>query len=117
MVEKRDPLPVTVMGLVKDPGPVDFPIGKDLHVLDAVALAGGIRNQLADKVYVRRPLASGGDPAVIEVSLRKADSSEKPNVRLGPGDVVTVKQTPSTVLLEALQIVRFGLSDSVGTLF
>ena len=117
MVEKRDPLPVTVMGLVREPGPVDFPIGKDLHVLDAVALAGGISNQLADKVYVRRPLASGGDPAVIEVSIRKAGQSDRSNVRLGPGDVVTVKQTPATVFLEALQIVRFGLSGSVGTFF
>jgi polysaccharide export outer membrane protein len=117
MVEKRDPLPITVMGLVREPGPVEYPVGKDLHVLDAVALAGGIRNQLADKVYVRRPLASGGDPAVIEISLRKAERSDKSNVRLGPGDVVTVKQTPATVMLEALQIVRFGLSGSVGTLF
>lgn len=117
MVEKRDPEPIQVIGLVRNPGRYDFPIGKDLHVLDALALAGGVSNQLANKIYVIRPLANSADPAVIELTIRDAKHSGNSNLRLGPGDVVSIEQTPSTVILEALQIIRFGLSGSVGTLF
>ncbi|MCA9036631.1 MAG: SLBB domain-containing protein [Planctomycetaceae bacterium] len=117
MVEKRDPDPVSVIGLVKNPGKYDFPVGKDIHVLDAIALAGGISNQLANKVYVIRPVANGANPAVIELTIYKAKRSGDSNIRLGPGDVVSVEQTPGTVFMEALQIIRFGVSGSVGTLF
>ncbi len=116
-VERRDPAPISVIGLVKSPGPYDFPVGRDLKVLDAIALAGGISNQLADKVYVIRPLANSTDPAVIQLSLRTAKQSGKSNLMLGPGDVVSVEQTPGTVMLEAIQIIRFGVSSSIGTLF
>ena len=117
MVEKRDPEPIQVIGLVRNPGRYDFPIGKDLHVLDALALAGGVSNQLANKIFVIRPLSNSTDPAVIQLTIREAKRSGNSNLRLGPGDVVSIEQTPSTVLLEALQIIRFGLNGSVGTLF
>ena len=111
MVEKRDPAPVTVMGLVKKSGPVEFPVGKDFRLLDAIGEAG-ISNQLANKVIVVRPLANSSNPAVIEVSLREAKRSGASNIRLGPGDVVSVEQTPATVMLDALQIIRLGVSGS-----
>jgi polysaccharide export outer membrane protein len=112
MVEKRDPAPIQVIGLVRDPGSYDFPIGKPLTVLGALALADGVSNQLADKVYVIRPLANGGDPAVVNVSIRKAKRSGKSNIVLGPGDIVSVQETPGTVFMEALQLIRFGVSGS-----
>ena len=112
MVEKRDPAPIQVLGLVKDPGHYDFPIGKPLSVLGAIAMADGVSNQLADKIYVIRPLAGGNDPAVVQVSLRKAKKSGRSNIILGPGDIVSVEQTPSTVLMEAMQLIRFGISGS-----
>lgn len=113
-VEKRDPPPLTVIGLVKEPGPVEFPPGKDIRLLEAIGLAGGIRNQLADKVFVLRQVAGGGDPAVVQVSLREAKRSGRSNMLLGPGDVVSVEQTIPTVMLEALQIIRIGLAGNVG---
>lgn len=114
MVEKRDPLPITVTGLVRKADQYPFPVGKDLTVLEAIAMAGGPSNQLADKVYVIRPLTNSGDPAVIELSMRTAKKSGRSNIRVGPGDVVSVEQTPGTVLMEALQIIRFGVNSSVG---
>ncbi|MEZ6061873.1 MAG: polysaccharide biosynthesis/export family protein [Planctomycetaceae bacterium] len=111
MVEKRDPAPVTVMGLVKKSGPIEFPVGKDFRLLDAIGEAG-ISNQLANKVFVVRPLANSSNPAVIEISLRQAKRSGASNIRLGPGDVVSVEQTPATVLLDAMQIIRLGVSGS-----
>jgi polysaccharide export outer membrane protein len=114
MVEKRDPLPVTVTGLVRKADQYPFPVGKDLTVLQAIAMAGGTSNQLADKVYVIRPLTNSGDPAVIQLSIRTAKKSGDSNIKLGPGDVVSVEQTPATVVMEMLQIIRFGVNSSVG---
>lgn len=112
MVQKRDPAPVQVLGLVRSPGRYEFPIGQDLYLLDSLALAGGISNQLANKIYVIRPLANSQHPAVIEVSLRQAKRSGDHNILLGPGDVVSVEQTPATVLMEALQIIRFSVTGN-----
>lgn len=114
MVEKRDPAPIQVVGLVNDPGYYDFPIGKPLTVLGAIAMADGVSNQLADKVYVIRPLSSGGDPAVVKVSIRRAKRSGKSNIILGPGDIISIEQTPGTVLMEAMQLIRFGISGTAG---
>jgi polysaccharide export outer membrane protein len=63
---------------------------------------------------VIRPLANSSEPAVIQISLRKAKRSGKSNVRLGPGDIVSVEQTPATVLLEALQLIRVGVNGTAG---
>lgn len=114
MVEKRDPAPINVTGLVNRPDTYPFPVGKDLTVLGAIAMAGGRSNQVADRVFVIRPLANSSEPAVIEVSLHKAKRSGKSNIRLGPGDTVTVEQTPTTVLFEALKLIRIGVSGTAG---
>jgi len=114
MVEKRDPPPVQVLGLVNKPDIYPFPLGKDLTVLGAISMAGGLKNQLADKIYVVRPLENSDQPAVIQVSLRKAELVGESNVRLGPGDIVIVKQTAATVFLEALQFIRIGVNGTAG---
>lgn len=112
MVEKRDPAPIHVGGLVNSAGAFDYPVGKPLTVLKAIQLAGGPSNQLADKVFVIRPLAQAGKTALIQVSLRKAKRNPKEDILLGPGDTVTVEHTPATVLMEAMQLIRFGVSGT-----
>ncbi len=112
MVEKRDPETINVQGLVKLPNRYEIPVGEDLYLLDAIALAGGISNQLANKIYVKRKPLPGQDPTVIEVSYRAATHSTDSNVLLGPGDVVKVAHTPATVVMEALNIIRFGINGS-----
>ncbi|MCA9047841.1 MAG: polysaccharide biosynthesis/export family protein, partial [Planctomycetaceae bacterium] len=112
MVEKRDPATIKVIGLVHKPDQYEFPVGKDLTVLGAIALAGGTTNQLADKVYVIRPLANNPDPAVLQLSIRQAKKSGRSNILLGPGDIVSVEQTPSTVFMQAFELIRFGISGS-----
>jgi hypothetical protein len=49
---------------------------------------------------------------VIEISYRDAKKSADSNIRLGPGDVVSVEHTPGTVFMEALNLVRFGISGN-----
>ena len=101
------------MGLVRTPNRYDFPIAEDERVTDAVALAGGTSHSVCDKVYVIRRRATGSDTAVIQVSLREAKRNSQANLRLSPGDAVSVEQTPATVMMEALGIVRFGLNGSL----
>jgi len=114
MIEKRDPEPIHVMGLVKKPNRYSFPFDREVRVLDAIALAGGLSSTLADKVYVIRPLPDeSGQTAVIEISLSEAKRDASRNIRLGPRDLVTIEHTPATVLLELVKIVRFGLGASL----
>ena len=112
MVEKRDPETINVQGLVKLPNRYEIPVGENLYLLDAIALAGGISNQLANKIYIKRKPVPGQDPTVIEVSYRAATHSTDSNVLLGPGDVVKVAHTPATVVMEVLNIIRFGVNSS-----
>ena len=114
MIEKRDPEPIHVMGLVKKPNRYDFPYDREVRVLDAIALAGGLSSSFADKVYVIRPLPDGtGRTAVIEISLNEAKRDASRNIRLGPRDLVTIEHTPATMMLELVKIVRFGLGASL----
>ena len=112
-VEKRDPEPLHVMGLVRKPNRYDFPIAEDVRVTDAIALAGGTSQTVCDKIFVIRRKANGSETAVIQVSLRQAKRNSEANLRLAPGDVVSVEQTPATVMMEAINIVRFGISGSL----
>ena len=112
MVEKRDPAPIHVGGLMNKADTYDFPIGKPLTVVKAIQMAGGPSHQLADKVYVIRPLAQDGKKALIQVSLRRAKRSPQEDIILGPGDTVLVEHTVGTVLMEAMQLIRFGISGT-----
>lgn len=112
-VEKRDPEPLHVMGLVRKPDRYEFPIAEDVRVTDAIAMAGGTSQSVCDKIYVIRRRPNGSDTAVIQVSLREAKRVSAANIRLAPGDVVSVEQTPATVMMEALNIVRFGISGAL----
>ncbi|MEZ6045885.1 MAG: polysaccharide biosynthesis/export family protein [Planctomycetaceae bacterium] len=115
-VEKRDPKPFHVMGLVHKPGPQQYPVSKPIRALEAIALAGGISNPVADKVYVIRQLEESEKPVVIQVSMARAKRDGDWNIELAPGDIVSVEQTPATVFIEALRVLPFGVSASLGTL-
>ncbi len=117
MVERRDPDPVHVMGLVTKPGKFDYPIGSELHLLDAVSNAGGVSNQGANKVYIIRKVAGQAAPSVIEASIKHAKRNGGANLKLAPGDVVSVEQTPTTLLVDTLHMLRFAVGTSLNTLF
>ena len=112
-VEKRDPEPLHVMGLVKKPNRYEFPIAEDVRVTDSIALAGGTSQAVCDKIFVIRRKPDGSGTAVIQVSLRQAKRNSRANLSLAPGDVVSVEQTPATILMETLNVVRFGVGASL----
>jgi polysaccharide export outer membrane protein len=112
-VEKRDPEPVHVMGLVAKPNRYEMPIGQDLRVLDAIALAGGISNPVANRVYVIRKYPNSTQTAIVHLNISDAKRNELNNLILSPGDVVSVEQTPATVIIEALRFMNLGIGASL----
>lgn len=116
-IEKRTPTPVHVIGLVGKPGQYEFPLTRPLRVLDAIALAGGTSTPVADKVFVIRKSAKQDEPVLVQLSLKKAKKDGEWNLRLGEGDTVSVEETPSTVVIHALQLIRPGIGMSLGGFF
>lgn len=112
-VEKRDPEPIHVLGLVKNPNRYEFPIGQDLRVLEALSVAGGMSNPVANKIYVIRKKPGSNETAIIQMNMSDAKQNDKYNLRLAPGDVVSVEQTPGTVIIDALKFMSFGFGASL----
>ena len=109
-VETRDPNPISVIGLVQKPGQYEMPVGQPVHVLDAIAMAGERSNPWADKIYITRHVTSENEPIVIETSVVNAQHSDESNIMLSPGDVVSVEQTPQTVIHNVFStIFRFSI--------
>jgi polysaccharide export outer membrane protein len=114
MVEKRDPLPVHVIGLVTRPGQLKLPANQDLHVLDAIALAGGQATPYVDKIHLLRHVPGSEQPLVVKISLREAKSTGKGNMLLGPGDVVSVEQSPANFAMEMFKsVVPYAVSPAL----
>jgi polysaccharide export outer membrane protein len=112
-VEKRDPEPVHVLGLVHKPNRYEFPIGQDLRVLEAISLAGGITNPVADKIFVIRKKPESSQTAIVEMKISEAKRNEKDNLLLSPGDVVSVEQTPLTIFLDTIRLINVGVGASL----
>jgi polysaccharide export outer membrane protein len=118
MVLPDDKRLIHVTGLVQKPDQLELPRNKDVTLLDAIALAGGVKSPLADKVYVIRQLPDMPQPAVIQVSLAKAKHDGNENLRLAPGDLVSVEQTIATTVFDtatSLFRVTAGLGGSLAT--
>lgn len=104
---------IHVTGLVREPDQFELPRRQDVTVLDAVAMAGGVSSPAADKVYVIRRLPDMPEPAVIQISLADAKRDGNENLRLAPGDLVSVERTASTVIVDSV-MTMFRVGFSVG---
>ena len=114
-VFKRELEPVAVLGLVTKPGTFEFPANRPLRVLDALALAGGVSNAVADKVVVIRRPAGKPEPVNIALTIQGAKSGPE-NLELQPGDTVSVERTPATVVVDIVQtFFRVGFSAAFPT--
>jgi polysaccharide biosynthesis/export protein len=112
-VAKRTPKPVYVMGLVRKPGEFPFPVNQEIRVLDAIALAGGCSNSMAEDVLVIRRPPGKAEPVRIAVSLQAAKQGQD-NIALAPGDTVSVEQTPITMVVDTIQtFIRVGFGASM----
>jgi len=113
MVSKQAPKPIYVIGLVNKPGEFELPPNQEVRMLDAIAKAGERSIQVADRVLIIRRVGDRPEPIVIEASVRKAKRSGEANLRLAPGDIVSVEETPTTVLVNAVtNVIRIGVGGS-----
>ncbi len=113
MVERRDPEPIHVGGLVKNSGPIKYPLGTDITLLNAINQAGGLSNQGANKVFIIRKVDGHPQPINIQASIRKAKRDPAENLPLKPGDQVLVEQTPATVFIDTIHLIRFAIGTSL----
>jgi polysaccharide export outer membrane protein len=112
-VMKRTLRPIYVIGLVRKPGEFPYPTNQEIRVLDALALAGGVSNPVAEDVLVIRQTPGTKEPVRIAVSIQAAKNG-RDNLPLAPGDTITVEQTPLTAAVDVIQtFIRFGIGASI----
>jgi polysaccharide export outer membrane protein len=113
MVPKKPTRFVTVLGLVRNPKQVEISSDQELRLLDALALAGGLTTELANHVEILRRHPRDDRPIVIGASISRAKRVGDANLRLAPGDVVSVNHDPLTVTVGTLRdFIRFGFGIS-----
>ena len=79
-----------------------------------IAMARGLKFEIADKVHVIRNLDTQTEPVVIEASIKRAKRDGVSNIRLTAGDVVSVEETPTTLVVGTIRdFVRFGFSSAI----
>ncbi len=114
MVREKEPTTIQVIGLVRRPNQFEIPPERQVRLLDAIALAGGLTLELADKVTVIRHLDDMEEPIVIQCSIRSAKRGGNANLMLAAGDVVSVEETPLTFTVGTIQnFVRFGFTSAI----
>jgi polysaccharide biosynthesis/export protein len=114
VVHRRAPKPLYVIGLVQKPGEYRLPPNQTLQLLDALALAGERSTPLADKVLVIRHVPCREQPVLIVASVHEAKHNGNANLRLAPGDIVSVEDTPLTLIARVLaETVRFTVGGGL----
>ncbi|MBI2480057.1 MAG: polysaccharide biosynthesis/export family protein [Planctomycetia bacterium] len=96
---------------------LELPPNRNVHVLDALAQAGGPKysNWIADKVKVIRHVPGSDETATINVSIREAKRDGVANILLAPEDIVSVEENVMTFTLGTLgQLVGIGASAATG---
>ncbi|MDZ4657458.1 MAG: SLBB domain-containing protein [Bythopirellula sp.] len=101
---------IHVAGLVKNPGKYELPITENIHLLDAIALAGGYSSLVADKVLIIRRVPGQEQPITIQASLRRAKRNGHENLLVAPGDSISLEQTPTTIVVDTFaRIIHFSV--------
>ena len=105
----------TVIGLVNRPGNFEYPPDSQFNLMQALAFAGGL-NPIADPRYVTiyrlKP-----DGTIVSVYFKLVSTDHGPsltdalNVKIKPGDIVSVEHTPRTrtnMFLERIFRINIG---------
>jgi polysaccharide export outer membrane protein len=112
-VERLSPDPIEVIGLVRKPGQFEYPVTHELRLLGSLALAGGVSSKHTKKVLVIRRHPCGSGFVVVKANINKAKYCPEENLRLAPGDIVSVEETLGTAIADAVNFVRFGVGATV----
>ena len=114
-IDDRKAKPIYVIGMVNRPGEYPLPVDRDLRVLEAVGLAGGVdRGSLPDKALIIRQRPDGSGVLAVRVDLNSAKKDNSQNIRLMAGDTLSVEETVMSYTRGLLRgALRFGIGASV----
>jgi hypothetical protein len=115
-VQSLDPAVFTVVGLVNKPGAFPYPANTHYNLMQAIAFSGGV-DEIADPRYVR-VYREGRNGQMVDATFELNGISPvgAPNIRIKPGDIVSVEQTGRTrrnlLIAEVLRL-NVGVSYNV----
>ena len=91
---------IFVGGLVNVPGPQLYPAGTEINMLQTLAAAGGVRENLfpSSATLIRR-MPDGRDLQV-EIDLDRLKTGRDPNIMLAAGDILWVPETFGTRFMD-----------------
>jgi protein involved in polysaccharide export with SLBB domain len=114
-IDDRKVKPIYVIGMVYRPGEYPLPVDRDLRVLEAIGLAGGVdRSSLPDKALVIRQRPDGSGVLAVRVDLNSAKKDNAQNIRLMAGDTLSVEETAMSYTRGLLRgALRFGIGASL----
>jgi len=110
-VEQKKVRPFFVTGSVTKPGEFPIPLGRDIRVLEAVGMAGGVLATSDPNValLIRRP--EGKSPIVVRIDLDRAGRYPQENLSLMEGDVIeVVEDVASRTRRTIRQFLRVGFT-------
>ena len=109
---------IHVAGLVVEPGQFELHADEDVHLLDALALAGGRSSPVADKVLIIRQMEDESQPLLIQASIKQAKQDPLENIQLKAGDSVSLEQTPATAVIDTFsRFFRFTYGVASSSVF
>jgi protein involved in polysaccharide export with SLBB domain len=114
-IEDRKTKPIYVVGMVNKPGEYPMPVDRDVRVLEAIGLAGGVdRASLPNKALIIRQRPDGSGVVTVRIDLDKAKRDNAENIRLMQGDTLSVEETPASFTRGLLRsAIRFGFGATV----
>ena len=68
---------------------------------------------MADRVFVIRRKPDNKGTVIIDVKVSDAKRNEQANILLTPGDVVSIEQTTTTVVVELFQRMSMGIGATL----
>jgi len=83
----------SVIGFVREPG--SFPLRRPTTILEAIAMARGVREIEASPRYCVLKRYDARGEVIMPLDLVDISDGKKPNIYLLPNDVIDVRQTPS----------------------
>jgi polysaccharide export outer membrane protein len=115
IVEERKTKPIYVVGMVNKPGEFKIAPDRSIRVLEAIGLAGGVdRMSLPNKAVIVRQKADESGLVTVRVDINRAKRDITENVRLMPGDTVSVEETVLSYLRGLLRgALRFGVGADI----
>src|SRR5439155_26420148 len=88
-IDDRKAKPIYVIGMVNRPGEYPLPVDRDLRVLEAIGLAGGVdRGSLPDKALVIRQRPDGSGVLAVRVDLNSPKKDNSQTIRPMGGDTL-----------------------------